>query len=194
MNAGGNVFDGKLMGFDTAVFHSGKQALVVPASNGGFEYRMLAVPVPGNTFWVRLFIRISTEFGNTDHDTLYMGSRVPQGTYNGDEAVEISEQSNQLLLNKNDALYSQSGPGDPAGSGAAGPKLPANTWLCMETLFDGATNSVQVYSEGELLIDAKNYGAGGAYKTFRFGYESFHDARSIWYDDLVVSATRVGCP
>jgi hypothetical protein len=64
----------------------------------------------------------------------------------------------------------------------------------METLFDAATNSVQVYSEGELLIDAKNYGAGGAYKTFRFGYESFHDARSIWYDDLVVSATRVGCP
>jgi hypothetical protein len=190
-NAAGNVFDGMVLDYDTEVFHAGAQSLVVPS--GDSQYRALVVPVPGNTFWVRLYVRLSSEFGDQNHDSLYLASRKPAGEYNGDSAIEVSEQSNQLLLNKNDALYSASGPGDPAGTGASGPKLPADTWLCMETLFDGATNTVEVYQDGDLLLEAMNYGSGTAFESFRFGYIKYNTARTVWYDDVVVSATRVGC-
>lgn len=189
----GNVLDGTQMALDREVVRSGSQALHVPEGPGGYQYRMLAVPVPGGAFWVRLWVRSSNEFGDGSHDSLYMGSRLPTGEYNGDSAVEISEQSNQLLLNMNDALYAASGPGDPAGSGASGPTLPANTWVCMESFFDASAGVVQVYADGELLIDATNYGGSEPYQTFRFGYLGFHEARGVWFDDVVVAASRVGC-
>lgn len=187
----GNVFDGKHLALDTQNVHSGSQSLHVPAGSGGYEYRMLAVPVPSGAFWVRLYVRTSTAFGDGSHDTLYMGSRLPVGEYNGDTAVEISEQSMQVLLNTKDSLYAASGAGDPAGTGASGPVLPANTWICMETRFDA--NAVEVYADGELLIQATNYGGQDSYQTFRFGYLSFNDARGVWYDDVVVASSRIGC-
>ena len=187
----GNVFDGTQLALDSQNVHSGSQSLHVPAGSGGYEYRMLAVPVPATPFWVRLYVRTSTSFGDGSHDTLYMGSRLPKGEYNGDTAVEISEQSMQLLLNTKDSLYAASGPGDPAGSGASGPVLPANTWICMETRFDA--DAIDVYADGELLIQASNYGGQASYETFRFGYLSFNDARSVWYDDVVVASSRIGC-
>ena len=61
----------------------------------------------------------------------------------------------------------------------------------METRFDA--NAVEVYAEGELLIQATNYGGQESYQTFRFGYLSFNDARSVWYDDVVVASSRIGC-
>ena len=191
--ANGEVLNGTLMALDTSVARSGLQSLHVPAGANGYQYRMLAVPVPNQAFWVRLWVRTSDQFGDANHDTIYMGSRLPVGEYNEDAAVEISEQSNQMLLNQRDALYAASGPGDPAGTGAPGPVIPANTWVCMESLFDASADVVQVYMDGELVIDASDYAGTQPYQTFRFGYLSFNQPRDVWYDDVVIAASRVGC-
>ena len=74
---------------DTAVVHSGTQSLYMPV--GANYYRMLAVPVPGSSFWVRLYTRSNVGFGadGSTHASLFLASTfAPDGDYNGDGAVE----------------------------------------------------------------------------------------------------------
>jgi hypothetical protein len=64
----------------------------------------------------------------------------------------------------------------------------------MEALFDGATGNVQVFVEGDEIIDASGWQAPTAYKSFRFGYLRFDSpARDVWMDDVIVAPTRIGC-
>ncbi len=178
---------------DTAVFHGGRQSLKMPVGNQFNYYRMLAVSVP-TSFWVRLYTRSNVGFGaeGSTHASLYMGSILPPGEYNGDGAIEIAEQFTQIQLNKNDARYGTSGL-SPAPT-STGTTLPDNTWTCMETEFDGATGAVRVFVEGDQIIDASDWQPPTAYKTFRFGYLRFDSPpRDVWMDDVVVTANRVGC-
>jgi hypothetical protein len=175
--------------FDTLA-HSGAQSILFPAIPDGFNIREVVVPIPGNSFWVRLFMQTDTDFGDNDHDSVFVGSTT-MGDNNDEDGVELSEQGNQVLLNSNDQLFSQAGPGFPQG---AGPTLTANTWHCMEAFYDGGSGDVQVFADDMLLIDAPSYRTV-TYQTFRFGYLQFPGggARSVWFDDVVVAADRIGC-
>jgi hypothetical protein len=178
------------LAFDSTVFNSGSQSIAFPAVADGFNIREVVVPIPGNTFWVRLFMRSDTAFGDNDHDSVLVASTT-MGDNNSEDGVEFSEQGNQVLLNSNDQLFSAAGAGFPSG---AGPSLAANTWHCLEGFFDGPSGDVQIFSGGELLIDAPGY-RPLSYQTFRFGYLQFPggDPRSVWFDDVVVASDRVGC-
>jgi hypothetical protein len=178
------------LAFDSTVFNSGNQSIVFPAVADSFNIREVVVPIPGNTFWVRLFMRSDTAFGDNDHDSVFVASTT-MADNNSEDGVEFSEQGNQVLLNSNDQLFSAAGPGFPSG---AGPSLAANTWHCLEGFFDGASGDVQIYSGGEPLIDAPGY-RPLSYQTFRFGYLQFPGGgpRSVWFDDVVVASDRVGC-
>ncbi len=177
---------------DTAVVRSGAQSLHMPA--GANYYRMLAVPVPGNSFWVRLYTQSDVGFGaeGSTHAALFMASTfAPDGDYNGDTAVEIAEQFNQILLNVRDSLFGTSGT-NPNGN--PGTTLPDNTWTCMEAQFDGPTGDVRVFVEGEQIIDATGWQPPSNFNSFRFGYLRFSSPeRDVWMDDVVVAASRVGC-
>lgn len=178
------------LAFDRTVFNSGSQAILFPAVSDGFNIREVVVPIPGSTFWTRLFMRSDTVFGDNDHDSVFVASTT-MGDNNSEDGVEFSEQGNQVLLNSNDQLFSAAGAGFPSGGG---PALAANTWHCLEGFFEGASGDVQIYADGELLIDAPGYRAL-TYQTFRFGYLQFPggNPRSVWFDDVVVASDRVGC-
>jgi polysaccharide lyase-like protein len=177
---------------DTTVFHSGRQSLHMPV--GSNYYRMLAVPVPSNSFWIRLYTRSNVGFGaaGSTHASLFMGSIVaPGGDYNADRAVEVAEQFGQVLLNVKDALFGTSGTNP---NGMPGTRLPNDTWTCMEAQFDGATGDVRVFVEGNSIIDATGWQPPTEYKSFRFGYLRFDSpARDVWMDDVVVASSRIGC-
>lgn len=178
------------LAFDGTVFNSGGQSLAFPAIPDGFSIREVVAPIPGSTFWVRLFMRSDTVFGDNDHDSVFVASTT-LGDNNSEDGVEFSEQGNQVLLNSNDQLFSAAGAGFPMG---AGPTLEANTWHCLEGFFDGPSGDVQIFADGELLIDAPGY-RQVTYQTFRFGYLQFPggNPRSVWFDDVIVSSARVGC-
>jgi hypothetical protein len=176
---------------DTTVFHSGRQALKMPV--GQNYYRMLAVPLPSNSFWVRLYTRSNVGHGapNSTHASLFMASTLEPGAYNGDGAVEIAEQFGQVLLNVKDSLFGTSGTNP---NGMPGTRLPDNTWTCMEAEFDGASGDVHVFVEGDEIIDASGWQPPTDFKTFRFGYLRFDSpARDVWMDDVVVASSRIGC-
>jgi polysaccharide lyase-like protein len=177
---------------DTTVVHAGSQSLHMPA--GANYYRMLAVPVPSSSFWVRLYTRSDVGFGaeGSTHATLFMASTLaPDGDYNGDSAVEIAEQFGQVLLNVKDSLFGTSGTNP---NGMPGTRLPDDTWTCMEAQFDGPTGDVRVFVDGDPIIDATGWQPATTFSSFRFGYLRFDSpARDVWMDDVVVAASRIGC-
>jgi hypothetical protein len=189
----GSVFQptGMQPQFDTAVKHSGNQSIVFPAGSGGFSVKEVVTPIPGQTFWARMFVQVSSTFGDGDHDSLFVGSTATPTQDNNDEhGVEFSEQANQVLLNSDDnPLAGANGPGFPQ---APGPMLSANTWHCIEAFFDGGTGDVQMFGDGNLLIDAPAF-KRLTYSTFRFGYIQFNTARTIHFDDVVVAPNRINC-
>lgn len=177
---------------DTTVVHTGAQSLYLPV--GANYYRMLAVPVPGSSFWVRLYTRSNVGFGadGSVHAALFLASTfAPNGDYNGDTAVEIAEQYDQVLLNVKDVTF---GTGGVNPNGLPGTTLADNTWTCMETQFDGPTGAVRVFVEGEQIIDATGWQPPSTFNSFRFGYLRYGSPpRDVWMDDVVVAASRIGC-
>jgi len=177
--------------FDTTVKHSGNRSLMV-VSAGGFNIREVVAPIPGQAFWVRLFIQTSDIFGDNNHDSLFVASTAnPSQDNNAEAGTEFSEQGHQFILNADDALFSQAGAGFPQGNG---PQLSANTWHCVEAFYDGGSGNVQVFTDGDPdpALDAPGF-KRLTYQTFRFGYIGFNTVRTVWFDDVVVSANRVNC-
>jgi len=185
----GAFVPGQSLLLDTSQHFSGEQSLLVPADTLMFDYRMLSVAIPGNDFWVRLYVRTDVVFGDEDVDTLFLASVLADG-FNGDRALQLSEQLGQVVLNKNGQLYGAVGENpfrtDP------GPQLAADEWHCLEAFFGGSSGDVNVFLAGEAIITAPAW-QPETYQTFRFGYERFSTARNVWIDDVAVASERIGC-
>ncbi|MET0414243.1 MAG: hypothetical protein ABW217_23230 [Polyangiaceae bacterium] len=169
---------------DDAEAFAGNQSLLIPASGAGFYYRALAVPVPGNDFWVRLHVRVSTVFGDGNHDSLFGGSSGGLAAdVNGEALVEFSEQFDGILLNTDDAVFRP-------------PQLTtvsANTWHCFEAHYQGGNGNVDVFMDGTQIVAAAAYKAQ-TYQSFRIGYMRYNTDRAVWFDDVVVAPQRINCP
>jgi hypothetical protein len=185
----GPFVPGDSMVIDSNESFAGSQSLLVPAGGSNFDYRMLSVLVPTRAFWVRLHVLTDVEFGDGNHDTLFSASTLLDG-FNGDRSIEFAEQFGQVLLNKNDQLHGPTAPGPP--NNVAGSVVTANVWHCMEAFYDGVTGDVLVFRDNVQIITAPGW-RPDTYNNFRFGYQRFNTARNVWFDDVVVGPTRIGC-
>ena len=186
-SGGGTTFD-QVMALDKTAPFDGAQSLKV-TSTGSFSFRMLGVAVPTNTFWVRLFIKSDQDIGQDGHNA-FLEAMTNPNYHDSTSRVEIAEQFTCVLLNEHDALF-------PAGNTCGANKaLPKDTWHCLEAMFDGTTGDVQVFADKTQIINATAWApAKAAFTTFEFGFATYHGpGRNIWYDDVVVAPTRVGCP
>lgn len=190
----GAIYQGNpALEFDDTVSHSGDRSAVFDAVDG-FNIREIVTPIPGQAFWARLFIQTSTTYGDNDHDSLFVASTATlQQDNNAEHGPEFSEQGNQILINADDQLFNAAGAGFPS-NGQGGPQLTPNVWHCVEAFYDGGSGNVQFFNDGQQIISAPGF-ARLTYSTFRFGYLQFpgHTPHVVWYDDVVVSANRVGC-
>jgi hypothetical protein len=181
-----------LMMLDTQVVHSGKQSLKVLSGAGASAYKMLSVPIPASAFWVHMYIRSDDTFGDmtATHNTFFQAMTSPDPNSSGQ--VQVAEQWCQVLLNVNDTLY----PTGLSSCSTTGPTLSQNMWHCIDAFFDGTNGIVQVYADTVKIIDAENWGpATETYGTFEFGFRQVSGpARNVWYDDVVVGRSRIGCP
>ena len=73
--------------------------------------------------------------------------------------------------------------------------IAAEEWHCVELHFDGPGQTQSLYIGGEELINATGYpGQAMSFTHFKFGYNALHGTeRELWYDDLAVAPTRLGC-
>ncbi|WP_437605804.1 hypothetical protein WMF20_32655 [Sorangium sp. So ce834] len=178
------------MEIDASIVHAGARSLHVKPGGGGYDWRMLSVPAPGPTFWVRLYVRSSVDLGQSDHNA-YFQAMTGTGEPNEGDNVEVAEQYCQIVLNLHDDVVLPMGGDFRCGSGGA--SLPKDQWHCMEAYFDGTKGDVQIYANGTKIIDKTGWKKLD-FKTFSFGYLGFHGpARSMWYDDVAVAPERIGC-
>jgi hypothetical protein len=183
---GGQVPDA--FALDTSQSNSGAQALLLPPQpNSRFIYRVLAVPVPTQQFWARMFIRTDVAFGSSNsHESLFAPSTgdLTQDNNNEGTRIELSEQFGYMLLNVSDTTP------EPA----VRRQLAANEWHCVEARYDGDAGEVEIFANGEQFINDSAALFQRDFQTFRLGYMQFNGTvRSVWYDDVILSPNRVGC-
>jgi hypothetical protein len=182
------TFDGAngVMALDTTAPYDGRQSLkVTPASAAAV--RALAVAVP-STFWVRLYIKSDQMIGQMNENGFFGAGTSP--TFATGNYVELSEDFNCLFLNKGGTLFPTS---QSCGLNAA---LSANAWHCLVAAFDGATGNLMVYSGPTQIINASAWApAHEAFNTFELGtFVDNPNGATVWYDDVVISASPLSCP
>jgi polysaccharide lyase-like protein len=183
-----------LMTLDTQVFYAGHQSLKVSAGTES-AFRTLGVAAPSSTFWVRMYVRSDDTFGDSTavHDAWFQAASYPGAnpTNGGSPSVQFAEQYCRVLLNANDSLF----PMGLSQCSTSGPTLAPNQWHCVEALFDGVNGDVQIYADGNQIIDAQTWSpATQAFSAFDFGFIKYSGPdRTVWYDDVALGPTRIGC-
>lgn len=180
---------------DTTLFHGGKSSVRVKSgSEAGVSgaYRMLAVPAPSGPFWARFYIQqTELDLGGADHNVFASAavSDEPNAA-----SIEFAEDVG-IAFNTSDAVRWPMGYGRLTSGGTMPFSLPKGMWHCIEISFDGQGRQQQLYINGTLQIDAKDYPAAAvAAKNFKFGFNQLHGpARKVWYDDVAVGPTRPKC-
>ncbi|HET8935939.1 MAG TPA: hypothetical protein VFN67_20975 [Polyangiales bacterium] len=121
--------------------------------------------------------------------------------------VRMGGQSEILMWNResDDATLPELSPTGIALSA----KPETGKWLCVELLIDGQTPKLETYLNGEpikgLIVEGEptpDVDAQWQRKAdwhpklsdIRFGWESYgSDENTLWFDDVVLGTTRVGC-
>lgn len=178
---------------DTSVKKSGQSSLRVRTnSEASGAYKMLAVPTPGPTFWVRFYIRSDVDLGMNDHNVFAYaaGSDDP----NDSKFVEFAEDVG-IAFNSHDIVRWPMGYGRLQNGQTMPFTLPKDTWHCIEISFDGPGRRQRLFIDGMQMIEATDYPATAyTFTTFKFGYNALHGAvRKTWYDDVAVAPERIGC-
>jgi hypothetical protein len=180
---------------DSTTFHAGGHSLQVKPSNVGFSPHMLDVPIPGKTFWVRLYVRSDHDIGDSAaiHNAFIAATESANGDPNNRGTMQVAEQYCQVLLNFNDNLMLSNG--GTAACSAGGKVVTKNAWHCMEAFFDGTNGDVRVFSDGVEVITTLAWSMAKLnYASFEFGFWEYSGpSRTMWYDDVVVAPTRINC-
>ncbi|KAI1387928.1 uncharacterized protein F4822DRAFT_296231 [Hypoxylon trugodes] len=195
-NQGGKV------SLDSTTAKSGKNSIRVDGA-GGFCGHVFfgTTKVPSGDVYVRAFVKASKAL--TDSHVSFI--TMPDSAQGSNKHLRIGGQSKILMYNResDDATLPDLSPQGIAASKA----LPTGDWQCFEYHL-GTDGTVETWLNGE-AIDGLTVKAGvtnnnaaqwqrssskpkitGIY----FGWESYGgDTNTLWYDDISISSTRVGC-
>jgi hypothetical protein len=180
---------------DLGLKRAGAHSLLVRAATSTPNpnpVRLLAVGVPGPTFWARLHVGSTLETGQAAHNIFLQA--MTGIDYAGSQSVRVAERDCQLVLEQGDeVVYSHSGSAASC-TDRSGLRLDENVWHCVEAFFDGPNGEVEVFADGVSLARKTGWPAL-SFDRFAFGFvEEGGPARNTWYDDVAVSARRLGCP
>jgi len=177
-------------------------------------------PAPGNSFFGRMMFRLESAPTASVHWTLLEGSGlVPGKTYHAlyryGGQIPVMQGStfvgSQWMANyETPDSYGGNGPSSDCWSHSSKVVVPVAKWSCVEWQFDGPNNTMRLWLDGaavpSLTVSGVGQGCVNQPATFAWaaptfdrldlGWESYQadDARTVYIDDVVISATKVGCP
>jgi hypothetical protein len=176
-------------------------------------------PVTGNAFYGRVMLWLAAAPTASVHWTLIEGSGlVPGQTYHA--AYRLGGQhpitaGNQLMANyETPDSYSGNGPQSDCWHHADGVVVPVGRWSCFEWQYGGPNNAITLWVDGTQALAVRGMGEPGrgdgcgggqpatfpwtapTFDTLRVGWDSYQadGERTLWLDDVAISAERVGCP
>ena len=180
---------------DRAVAHTGGTSLRVDGGSGycnhAFALNSTAVSAAGPVTYVRFYVRHSTA--------------LPAGHVAFAVLTDAADNGRHLRLGgQNQALPEQS----PAGVAMSSP-LPVDQWSCLEFMIDGSQGIMSTWLDGTevpgLHLDqTPTHDVDSQWLSradwrpdptdLRLGWESYGGGTdTLWYDDVAVDTTRVGC-
>jgi hypothetical protein len=185
--------EGELV-IDDSTAHSGTRAL--KAHGAGFNTFLVLsselLPSASGRLHVRSFVRMA-EAMSAGHNTFIVadtqaapgaGNAFRFGEMNGMLMYTVSGDTHGALANDN--YYTDHMPG------AA---FQPMTWACLEVALDHQKPEIQVWLDGVEIADL-HHGDWplDPYDALRFGFEKYAGPVSdIWYDDIAIGSTRLGC-
>ncbi|KAK2762344.1 hypothetical protein FQN54_001354 [Arachnomyces sp. PD_36] len=195
-NQGGKV------SLDSSTAHSGKNSVKVDGAGGYCGHVFFGTEdVPSGDVYVRAYIKASTAL--TDSHVSFI--TMPDAAQGEKKHLRIGGQSGILMYNResDDATMPDL---SPQGIEAS-TELPIDDWQCFEYHL-GTDGTIETWLNGE-AIDGLTAKAGesnpvtGQWQSsdytpeitaIYFGWESYGgDTNTLWYDDIAVDSSRVGC-
>lgn len=155
-------------------------------------------PLAGNKMWGRVMAYAHDLPGMSDKENKNVHYDLIQGS--GDDTTteyRVAGMGGVLLnYNPHDCYYGTQ------------KVIPEDRWACWEWQFDGATNTIEFYIDGELQARVVNKGQGcvdgtssvwqaPTFSQLRVGfvnYQSKSETTSLWLDELAAGTERIGCP
>jgi hypothetical protein len=189
---------------DDSQHHSGTRSLKITGSAAYCDYAMVgnaaAFKAVGNVVYGRYYVRFETAL--TDGHVAFMA--FPDDSQTG-KALRMGGQNKALQWNRqsDDAtLPAQS----PAGI-ALSKVPPVGAWMCLEFMIDQAQGFISTWVDGTLVTGLVADGTstpdidsqwGTSYKpmltSFNIGWQNYGSgAMNLWFDDVALSSTRIGC-
>jgi hypothetical protein len=181
-------------------------------------------PITANAFFGRAMAWLEAAPTASVHWTIIEGSGlVPSQTYHsayrlgGQHPIMNGSTfaGSQLMANyETPDSYSGNGPRSDCWHHADRVVLPVGRFSCVEWSYDGPNDAITMWLDGTEVISVRGAGVASrgdgcgngqpadfpwtapTFDTLRLGWESYQTdgARTLWLDDVVISATRVGCP
>ncbi|KAG6363859.1 hypothetical protein INS49_008962 [Diaporthe citri] len=195
-NQGGKVT------LDSSTAHSGKNSVRVDGAGGYCGHIFFGTTkVPSGDVYVRSYVKASKAL--TDSHVSFI--TMPDSAQGTNKHLRIGGQSKILMYNResDDATLPDLSPQGIATSAA----LPTGSWQCfeyhlgtdgsIETWLNNNTVAGLTVKPGVTNPNAAQWQRGSVKPKITgvyFGWESYGgDTNTFWYDDVVVSSSRVGC-
>jgi hypothetical protein len=194
-----------MVNLDLSSGHSGSHSLRVDGAAGYCNHVFVrpkalgvALPVP---VYVRVFVKVAMPLG-PGHTTFAALHDAHE-----DKDLRLGGQNQVLIWNResDDATLPEL---SPTGTGLS-KALQVGTWQCLEWTIDSAKREMRTWLDGTpvegLTLDtdpSADVDRQWQRKTdwqpmlidLRLGWESYGDqAETLWFDDLAVGKTRIGC-
>ncbi|KAG8157549.1 hypothetical protein KVR01_012591 [Diaporthe batatas] len=195
-NQGGKVT------LDSSTAHSGKNSIRVDGAGGYCGHIFFGTTkVPSGDVYVRSYVKASKAL--TDSHVSFI--TMPDSAQGTNKHLRIGGQSKILMYNRetDDATLPDLSPQGIATSAA----LPTGSWQCFEYHL-GTDGSIETWLNNNTVAGltvkpgvTNPNAAQWQRSTIKpkitavyFGWESYGgDTNTFWYDDVVVSSSRVGC-
>lgn len=189
---------------DKSVAHSGSTSLRVNGAAGYCNHvfvRNTSLLPTGTVRFVRYFVRHTTALP-ASHITMV----ALRDTNDGNRDLRFGGQNGALQWNRgsDDATLPEQSPNGVAQSRP----LPVNQWNCVEFKVDGSNGTMETWLNdtsvpGLLQDGVPTHDIDGQWlnRTYRpaladlkLGWESYGEgADTLWYDDVAVGTSRIGC-
>ena len=181
---------------------------------GSSQQSFVTLPVPAQAFYVRTYVNFQQSTAEmSGHGWFIVGS--DNVTSGGGAQMRMGSSGNHTTGKQIDFnVYGGGCNGEKtqfsvgASDGAAGwsntphpaVQFDKDKWYCVEAFFDGPNNEFRYWIDGTEVPGLHVTEAtmcdnwAPTYTHVKIGAGANGDIGSIWYDDLGVSTTRIGCP
>lgn len=202
---------GNMPSVDSTVARSGSQSLTFPSTDtqGAFVYPTAGLPTANNRVYARIYIRFAQPMAQMGgHVSYLVGADAPSNGAEMRLGASTNFGSGDVMVDVNllgsGPEYTQFSNGDVTGGAPSdnpGIVLDAETWYCMEAVFDGEADEFRLSIDGREIsamhVTDWQQGVTGwspMYEVVKIGGQNYSGVLGqVWFDDVAISSMPIGC-